>query len=452
MGNTRWSRLAAILVGAYLAACHSAGSHPPLPEISTGGFLPAIRQEVDAAISAAKTRPDDAAAAGRLGMVLQAHKQLQGARQCYRRAASLDPRSFEWRYYLGTVSEGQEAADSLRAALRLRDYLPAKLRLGETLQGLGDFNGARDVYRGLQHPAALFGYGRATNDPTYYEKALAGFPQYGAALFALAQHCQRAGRGADAQRLLTDYARYKLVAPRVEDPLLDAVEALNRGPDRLLTQAADLEAQGQLAAAAELQLKALELDPRLAQAHINLISLYGRLGKAAEAEAQYREAIALAPNAFEAYYNFGVFCYAANRHAEARAAFSRALAINPNSADAHNNMGALLQEDGKVEDAAEEFRKAIQLQPGLRLAHFHLGRIYANQRRWSSAIEQLRQAADGDDEATPTYLYALGATQARAGDSSGAASMLAAAREKALARGQVELAASIARDLGKLKR
>jgi len=428
------------------------GSLPPLPEIATAGFLPAIRQDVDAAITAAKTRPDDVASVGRLGMVLQAYKQLQGARQCYRRAASLDPRRFEWRYYLGLVSEGREAADALREAVRLRDYLPARLRLGEALLGLGDFSGARDVYRGLQHPAALFGYGRATNDPTYYEKALAAFPQYGAALFALAQHYQRAGRGADAQRLMTDYARFKLVAPPVEDRLLEAVEALNRGPDRLLAQAADLDAQGQLAPAADLQLKALELDPRLTQAHINLISLYGRLGKAADAEKQYREAIALVPNAFEAYYNFGVFCYASNRRAEARAAFARALEINPNSADAHNNMGALFQEQGKLEDAANEFQKAVQLQPGLRLAHFHLGRIYANQRRWSAAIEQLRQAADGDDEATPTYLYALGATQARAGDLSGAATVLAAAREKAAARGQSELAASIARDLGKLKR
>jgi tetratricopeptide (TPR) repeat protein len=385
-------------------------------------------------------------------MVLQAYKQLQGARQCYRRAASLDPRSFEWRYYLGLVSQGREAADALRAALRLREYLPAKLHLGEALLGLGDFNGAGTVYRGSQHPAALFGYGRATNDGTYYEKALAAFPQYGAALFALAQHYQRAGRNADAQRLMADYAVFKLAAPRIEDPLLDSVEALNRGPDRLLAQAADLEAQGRLAEAADLQLRALELDSRLTQAHINLISLYGRLGKPAEAEEHYREAIALSPSAFDAYYNFGVFCYAANRRAEARAAFAGALAINPNSADAHNNMGELLQEQGHLDEAANEFERAVTLQPGLRLAHFHLGRIYANQRRWSSAIEHLRKAADGDDEATPTYLYALGATQARAGDSSGAADVLAAARDKALARGQSELAASITRDLGKLRR
>src|SRR5260370_37742964 len=81
------------VVFTFLAGCHSATPIPPLPEISTAAYSPAIRQEVDAAIAAARTRPDDANATGRLGMVLQAHKQLQGARQCYRRAATDEPPS-----------------------------------------------------------------------------------------------------------------------------------------------------------------------------------------------------------------------------------------------------------------------------------------------------------------------------------------------------------------------
>ena len=145
--------------------------------------------------------------------------------------------------------------------------------------------------------------------PTYYEKALAAFPQYGAAMFALAQHYQRTGREADAGRLMADYPRFKTTAPPVDDPLLDAVRALNQGPDNLLSEAVTLEARGQLAGAADLQLKALELDPKLTQAHVNLISLYGRLGDPAKAEKHYREAIAVNPNAHEAYYNFGVLCY-----------------------------------------------------------------------------------------------------------------------------------------------
>jgi tetratricopeptide (TPR) repeat protein len=423
-----------------------------LPEVSTKSFLSAIRQELEQALADARARPGDAAAVGRLGMVLHAHDQLAAARQCYRRASILDPKSFAWLYYVGVVSQGSAAAAALRAALRFRDSLPAKLKLGEALLAAGDSAAAREVYRGLDHPAALFGYGRATNDPAWYQKALAAFPHYGAAMFALAQHYQRTGHSAEAQRLMAEYPKYKTVAPPVDDPLLDAVHALNRGPDQLLSQAISLEAQGQLASAVDLELKALELDPHLTQAHVNLISLYGRLGDVVSAERHYRQAVVLDAGADAAYYNFGVLCYQANRRTEAEAAFRKTLSINPGHAEAHNNLGALLEEQGKFADAARRFQKAIELQPGLRLAHFHLGRIYANQQRYPQAIEQFQRAVEVEDDSTPAYLYALGAAQARAGDTAEAVLSLAAARDKALARGQSALVSSIDRDLAKLKR
>src|SRR5205085_763618 len=112
-------------------------------------FLPAIRQAVDSAMADARAQPGNAAVVGRLGMVLHAHQQLASARACYLRASLLDPKNADWSYYLGVVSDGPAAVEPLRAALRLRDYLPAKLRLGEALLSAGDSAAARDVYRGL---------------------------------------------------------------------------------------------------------------------------------------------------------------------------------------------------------------------------------------------------------------------------------------------------------------
>jgi tetratricopeptide (TPR) repeat protein len=400
----------------------------------------------------AKANPDNPDAVGRLGMVLDAHGQRAAAKACYQRAALLDPDRFDWHYYLGLVSDGPAASDALRTALRIRDYLPAKIKLGEALLASGDSEGAKQVLAGIEHPAAWFTYGHATGNPAYYEKAVEAFPQYGAAIFALAQHYQRTGRAADAARLMNDYERHKLTAPVVEDPLIDAVRALNRGSDRLLRQAALAESQGQLAVAVDLQHKALALEPNLVQAQINLISLYARLGDAANAEKHYRAAVALAPNSDEAHYNFGVFCYRSNRRAEAESAFSRAVEINPGHADAQNNLGVLLEQRGKLNEAADRFHKAIEVRPDFRLARFHLGRILANQGRYAEAIAQFESAAAVDDEATPTYLYALGAALARSGNSVRAAAVFAEARQKAAARGQGALASSIERDLAKLKR
>jgi tetratricopeptide (TPR) repeat protein len=234
---------------------------------------------------------------------------------------------------------------------------------------------------------------------------------------------------------------------------LEAVRSLNRGPSRLLTEAARLESLGRLEAAADLQLQALQLDPKLTQAHINLISLYGRLGDPVRGEQHYREATALNPNAHEAYYNFGVLCYQSHRRAEARTAFEKALAIDPGYSEAHNNLGALLEEERDLGGAAEHFRKAIESQPSFALAHFHLGRIYANRGQYSEAIQEFQQAVDQPaGESAPTYLYALGAAQARAGHAAAAGKSLTEARQKALSLGQSALAASIDRDLQRLPR
>ena len=434
-----------------LSSCRSHSGLPALPEVSTASFLPAIRSEVDAAMKDARARPDDASAVGRLGMVLHAHQQVDSARQCYQRAALLAPKTFEWKYYLGVVSQGQAAVDALRAALKLHDALPVRLKLGEALLAVGDSAGAGEIYRGETHPAALFGYGRATNDPQFYEKALAAFPQYGEAMFALAQAYQRSGRSVEAGRLMAEYAKYKTQAPPVEDSWMDAVRALNRSPQQLLAQAIELEAHGQLGPAVEMEKKALELDPKLVQAHVNLISLYGRLGSHTEAEQHYRQAVSLNPASSEAYYNFGVLCYRSGRREEAKAAFTKAMEINPNHAETHNNLGSLLQEEGNIVAAAKEFERSIQLEPGLRLARFHLGRIYANQRRWPEAIEQLQRAIEVQDASTPTYAYALGATQARAGQPAAALHTLGKARDEAIAYGQADLAAAIERDLTRLR-
>jgi tetratricopeptide (TPR) repeat protein len=423
-----------------------------LPAVDSSRFLPAIRNAVDTAMAAARAKPKDAEVVGRLGMVLHAHDQLSSARECYRRAGILDPKRFEWKYYLGLTSQGKEAVQAFRDAIRLRDHLPAKLKLGEALLAAGDSEAAREVYRGLDHPAALFGYGRAANDPSYYERALTAFPQFGAAQFALAQHYQRSGRTADAKRLLADYEKFKLIAPPVPDAALDAVRALNQGPDALLREAADLERQGQLQGAAELQLKALELDPKLTQAHVNLISLYGRLNDTAGVEKHYRDAVAADPKAQDAHYNYGVFCYVAGRRKDAKTAFETTLAINSGHAGAHTNLGAMLQEQGDLTSAARHFARAVGLDPNQHLARFHLGRIYANQGRYAQAIEQLERAASADQDAAPTYLYALGAVQARAGKLAAAARTLEVARGKAASLGQAALVSAIDRDLAKLKR
>jgi tetratricopeptide (TPR) repeat protein len=395
-------------------------------------------------------------------MVLHAHDQFMAASQAYARAAILESGNGDWPYYRGAAlmanGKAAEAAPLFEAASRAKSgYLPAVLRAGEAYLAVGNEERAAACFRKALElaptdPSAHFGLGRSTKNPAEYEKALERFPAYGAAIFALAQHLQRTGEAERARALMEVYPRHKTTAPPLSDPLMDRVLELNAGPTALIQKAQAAAAQGQMKMAIELHEKALSYDPKMAQAHINLISLHARNGSREKAAEAYRAAVALNPKSAEAHYNYGVLSYQAGDRAAARAAFEKALEVDPGHADSHHNLGAILQEQGQIAAAKVKFEKAIELNPSQQLARFNLGRIYANEKRYPEAIAQFERAvAIGETEQTPVYLYALGAAQARAGDRATARQVLQMARQKASARGQTAVVGAIDVDLGRLQ-
>ena len=110
-----------------------------------------------------------------------------------------------------------------------------------------------------------------------------------------------------------------------------------------------------------------------------------------------------------------------------------------------------MEMQGKLDDALAEFEKAARDRPDYRLAHFEIGRILANQEKYPEAIREFLKTLEPEDEATPRYLYALGATYGRAGDFGNALHYLREARDRASTRGQSGLLASINRDLEALE-
>ena len=71
-----------------------------------------------------------------------------------------------------------------------------------------------------------------------------------------------------------------------------------RSPPALshLKKGVSLKAAGRLPKAVAEHEQPVALDPKLVQAHVNLISLYGRLGQVDKAEQHYHAAVALDPN------------------------------------------------------------------------------------------------------------------------------------------------------------
>jgi len=441
---------------------------PELPRLRLDNFSPAIQEQIGEAYSNARSSSGDAAASGRLGMILQTYSLLQEAAVCYRRAGQLEPNVFQWAYYLGVVETDQGKCDAAISTLRLAlhvdpDYVPAQLRLADCLFLSADWDESEGLYEGIvkQHPDnadAYYGLGRVRaarhNLPgaaEAYNKACALFPEFGAAHYTLALLYRNLGQVGQAEEQLRLYKRYKDGVPPSRDRLYDEVRALNRSATFQVQIGMELERQGKLEESVTAHERALEIDSQLVQAHINLIQLYGRLGQFEKAEEHYGAAIRLDSGSVDSYYNYGVFLLSVEKYQQAENAFRKTIEINPFRADAHNNLGLLLERQGRLLDAVTEYRTAIENKPGNRQTHFNLGRVLVNQQKYQEGIQELEKAIEPEDEDTPRYVYALGAAFARSGDRQNALRYLRQAHDGAVARGQSDLVVSIERDLNTLE-
>ena len=91
---------------------------------------------------------------------------------------------------------------------------------------------------------------------------------------------------------------------------------------------------------------ALALDPRHADAHVNLGRLLHEEGLAAEAQAHYRRALEARPDDSTATFNLGVVLEDLQQPHQAVALYERAAELDPGDADAHFNAANLWEKLG----------------------------------------------------------------------------------------------------------
>ena len=266
---------------------------PPLPRLALEAYPPATRQALSRPYENATAHANDAAAVGGLARALHAWEQWSSAHDAYLRAQALAPATFEWHYLdaivLERLARHADAASHLDEALRLSpDYVPARVKLAEALLESGDRDRSRPLFDALRanplsEPAAEFGLGRlaaAEGRPdtavVHLQRAVALFPEWGAAHYALALSYHALGRSDEARRALERHAQYGARWPAPDDPVLATVTALRDDAQTSLERGLKLAESGDLTGAIAAHEAALVRDPSIAQAHANLISLYGR--------------------------------------------------------------------------------------------------------------------------------------------------------------------------------
>jgi tetratricopeptide (TPR) repeat protein len=109
--------------------------------------------------------------------------------------------------------------------------------------------------------------------------------------------------------------------------------------------------------------RALEFDPYLVPALINLANIHYSRDELIEAQALYERAIGLEPDFFEAHFNLGNIYHDLGRFAEAQGCYREALKLNPFYADAHFYLAVTFEKMGLSQEARPHWRAYRQLAP-----------------------------------------------------------------------------------------
>jgi tetratricopeptide (TPR) repeat protein len=439
-----------------------------LPSLAFDAFPPAARQAMAAAAQAATANPNDADAVGAFGSALHAWEQWSSAHDVYVRTVALAPRAFEWRYLdavvLQRLARHDDAIARLREVLSLApDFLPARVKLAEALLESGNLDESKKFFLALvdepqARPAVEVGLGRIAAAQSDHEAALAHFaravalfPELGAAHYGLGLSYRALGRLDDARSALARHQEFGARWPALADPVLATVTTLREDAGAILQRGVKLADAGDIDGAIAAHEAALARDPGLTQSHANLISLYGRAGNWPKAEAHYRALVQSGGAGADAHYDYGVLLGLQAKPDAAIEAYRQALALNPMHARAQNNLGQALEQQRRLSDAADAYRLAVQNQPAFRLARFNLARMLIALAQPGDAAIELEKIVEPRDAEAPRYLFALGVAHLRAGRKDEAVKWSLEAKALALQFGQTELAAAIDRDLAALK-
>jgi tetratricopeptide (TPR) repeat protein len=109
--------------------------------------------------------------------------------------------------------------------------------------------------------------------------------------------------------------------------------------------------------------RALELDPYMVPALINLANIHYARDETVEAQALYERAIALDADVFEAHFNLGNILHDLGRYPEALVCYRDALELNPSYPDAHFYVAVTLEKMGRSQEARPHWRAYQRLAP-----------------------------------------------------------------------------------------
>jgi serine/threonine-protein kinase len=183
----------------------------------------------------------------------------------------------------------------------------------------------------------------------------------------------------------------------------------------VLVQYGEIRPREGMPKAKSAALKALSLDPSLAEAHVSLaavIEAYDWNWDAAERA--YRRAIELDPQLPAARLWYGMFLRDQGRIDEALPEIERAYQLDPLSVLANMNLGYAYAIQRKYDAAIDLFKKTLELQPEDPGPYMRLGALYREKARFEESLAAFERARQLSGE-HPHTLAVLGSVYAQSG-------------------------------------
>jgi TolB-like protein/Tfp pilus assembly protein PilF len=172
--------------------------------------------------------------------------------------------------------------------------------------------------------------------------------------------------------------------------------------------------------AKEAAIRALQIDPSLAEAHVSLaatLTWYDWDWDSAELE--YKRALELNPSYATAYQWYALYLAGMGRVEEGLRMMERAQELDPLSLIINLNVARVLYFARDYDRAIEECLRALEMYPEFTLALRRLGQAYSQKRMYKEAIEAFQKAIecsenDSETMAALAHTYAVSGNRAEA--------------------------------------
>ncbi len=161
-------------------------------------------------------------------------------------------------------------------------------------------------------------------------------------------------------------------------------------------------------------LKAIEMDPRSAEAHASLGLVLTHRWDWAGAETEFKQALQLDPRYANAHHWYGDYLSIMGRHDEALLEARQALALDPLNLMIGTWVGRRYYLARKYELAIEQGRSTVELDANFAAAHLLLGEDYVQVGLHQQGLTELQSAASLSGN-SPLYLAQVGVAHASAG-------------------------------------